>query len=124
MAANPNRGFVSTLSLISCGRGLGCKSLKSKAPRRSRGRKQRQLVARKQFLEDLFVRDQTQVGKLPETESLARDPMRMPHRVQMFPDVFILTALVIHNTLYTKLSNTHIAFSPLFQLRLVSHKTS
>lgn len=58
------------------------------------------MVVGKQFLTDLFVREQTQVGKLPETEGLARDPMSMPHRVQMFLNVFILMALAIHNTLY------------------------
>lgn len=116
--------FYSFLSRISCGRGLGCKSLKSKAPRRSRGRKQWQLVAGKQFLADLFVREQSQTGKLPEAEGLARDPTCMPHKVQAFPNVFMLMVLVIHHPLYTKPGNPHIAFSPPYQLRLVSRKTS
>lgn len=116
--------FHSFLSWTSCGTGLGCKSLKSKAPRRSRGRKQRQLVAGKQLLADLFVREQSQIGKLPEAEGLARDSMHMPHRVQVFPSVFMLMVLVIHSPLYTKPSNPHIVFSPLSHLRLVSHKTS
>lgn len=116
--------FHSFFSRISCSRGLGCKSLKSKAPRRSRGRKQRQLVARKQLLADLFVREQSQIGKLPEAEGLARDPTCMPHRVQVFPNVFMLMVLVILSSLYTKPSNPHIAFSPPYQLRLVSRKTS
>lgn len=116
--------FHSFFSPISCSRGLGCKSLKSKAPRRSRGRKQRQLVARKQLLADLFVREQSQIGKLPEAEGLTRDPTCMPHRVQVFPNVFMLMVLVILSSLYTKPSNHHIAFSPPYQLRLVSCKTS
>ena len=52
-------------------------------------------MAGKQLLADLFVREQSQIGKLPEAEGLARDPTCMPHRVQVFPNVFMLMVLVI-----------------------------
>lgn len=69
-------------------------------------------MAGKQLLADLFVREQSQIGKLPEAEGLARDPTCIPHRVQVFPNVFMLMVLVILTQEYTQTKqSSHRLFS-------------